>query len=87
MIGFVRSCSEAFAPDVRINAIAPGLIETDMIQAMSPERHATMIAETPLKRIGRPEDIANYTHFLLSDQSSFTTGQTVVASGGRATLP
>ncbi len=87
VIGFVRSCSEAFAPDVRINAIAPGLIETDMIQAMSPERRASMVAETPLKRIGRPEEIANYTHFLPSDQANFTTGQTVVASGGRAMLP
>jgi len=87
VIGFVRSCSEAFAPDVRINAIAPGLIETDMIQTMSPERRASMVAETPLKRIGRPEEIANYTHFLLSDQANFTTGQTVVASGGRAMLP
>ena len=87
VIGFVRSCSDAFAPDERINAIAPGLIETDMIQAMSPERRAKMIADTPLKRIGRPEEIAHYAHFLLSDQANFTTGQTVVASGGRATLP
>jgi 3-oxoacyl-[acyl-carrier protein] reductase len=87
VIGFVRSCSEAFAPDVRINAIAPGLIETDMIQAMSPERRAKILAETPLKRIGRPEEIAHYVHFLLSGQSDFTTGQTVVASGGRVTLP
>ncbi len=48
---------------------------------------AKQIQDTPLKRIGTPEDIANAVLFLLSEQSSFMTGQTVVASGGRVLLP
>lgn len=87
VIGLVRSCGEAFAPAVRINCIAPGLIETDMSNTLSPEVRKTMIDQTPMKRIGRPEEIAELAAFLLSDRSSFTTGQTMVASGGRVTLP
>ena len=48
---------------------------------------AKLIQNTPLKRIGAPQDIANVVLFLLSEQSSFMTGQTVVASGGRVLLP
>ena len=46
-----------------------------------------MIRDTPLERIGRPEEISEMACFLLSERSSFTTGQTLVASGGRVTLP
>jgi 3-oxoacyl-[acyl-carrier protein] reductase len=87
VIAFARSCAEAFGPHVRVNSIAPGLIETDMTAPIDPAARARMIEESPLKRIGRPEEIAELALFLLSDRSSFTTGQTYVASGGRATLP
>jgi 3-oxoacyl-[acyl-carrier protein] reductase len=87
VIAFVRSCSEAFAPRVRINAVAPGLVETEMSQTLDPVARQAMIEATPLKRIGQPDEIAELVLFLLSDRASYTTGQTYVASGGRATLP
>ena len=79
-----RCCGEAFAShDVRINCIAPGLIETEMADVLSAARKQEIISATPIGRIGRPEEIAALVRFLLSDESSFMTGQTVVASGGR----
>jgi 3-oxoacyl-[acyl-carrier protein] reductase len=88
VIGFARSCSEAFAPAVRINCIAPGLIDTDMPAAsLDPATRQRMIDATPLKRIGRPEEMAELALFLLSERASYTTGQTYVADGGRVTLP
>jgi 3-oxoacyl-[acyl-carrier protein] reductase len=88
VIGFARSCSEAFAPHVRVNCIAPGLIDTDMPAASLDETtRQRMIEATPLKRIGRPEEMAELALFLLSERSSFTTGQVYVADGGRVTLP
>jgi 3-oxoacyl-[acyl-carrier protein] reductase len=88
VIGFARSCSEAFAPHARINCIAPGLIDTDMPAAsLDQAARERMIDVTPLKRIGRPEEMAELALFLLSERSSFTTGQVYVADGGRVTLP
>jgi 3-oxoacyl-[acyl-carrier protein] reductase len=88
VIGFARSCSEAFAPHVRINCIAPGLIDTDMPAAsLDSATRQRMIDATPLQRIGRPEEMAELALFLLSERSSFTTGQVYVADGGRVTLP
>ena len=87
VIGFARSCSEAFAPHVRINCIAPGLIDTDMPAALDQATRQRMIDATPLQRIGRPEEMAELALFLLSERSSFTTGQVYVADGGRVTLP
>ena len=48
VIGFVRSCSEALAPNIRINCLAPGLIETDMISTLAPEKRKAMIEATPI---------------------------------------
>ncbi|MAV37236.1 MAG: beta-ketoacyl-ACP reductase [Planctomycetaceae bacterium] len=87
VIAMVRCCSEAFAPAVRINCIAPGLIDTEMAKVLTPEATAGVLEATPLHRLGRPEEISELTCYLLSDRSSFMTGQCVVASGGRVTLP
>ena len=87
VIAFVRNVSGVLAPSIRINAVAPGLIETDMIADMDPTLKQRLIDETPITRLGRPEEIAEMTLFLLSDRASFTTGQTLVASGGRVTVP
>ncbi len=84
VIAFARSCSESFAPHVRINCVAPGLIETEL--AATVDRDA-LIRATPAGRIGRPEEIADAVVYLLSDRSSYTTGQTLVVSGGRVNLP
>ncbi|MAR57624.1 MAG: beta-ketoacyl-ACP reductase [Rickettsiales bacterium] len=87
VIALVRNMSAAIAPHVRINSVAPGLIETDMIESLDKKTRKNMIDSTPLKRIGKAEDIANTVCYLLSEKSDFTTGQTLVTDGGRHTLP
>lgn len=86
VIAMTRCCAEAFAPNVRVNCVAPGLTETEMAHVLPEETIRQVVNETPLGRIGQPEEIANVIRFLLSDESSFMTGQTVVASGGRAMI-
>ncbi|MDB5384595.1 MAG: fabG [Planctomycetaceae bacterium] len=84
VIAFTRHCAEAFAPNqVRVNCLAPGLTETDLAKSANPEWIEKLIAVTPLGRIGQPEEMAAVTRFLLSDDSSFITGQTISACGGR----
>ena len=87
VIGFSRNCAVAFGPAIRVNCVAPGLIDTDMTSGMSDELRQRIIASTPAGRTGTPEDIAELTYFLLSDAAGFITGQTCVASGGLVTLP
>ena len=87
VIALVRNLSAAIAPHIRINSVAPGLIETDMIESLDKKTRKNMIENTPLKRIGKPKDIANSVCYLLSDRSDYTTGQTIVTDGGRVPLP
>ena len=87
VIALVRNMSAAISPHVRINSVAPGLIETDMIESLDKKTRKNMIDSTPLKRIGKAEDIANTVCYLLSEKSDFTTGQTLVTDRGRHTLP
>src|SRR5206468_1270087 len=88
VIAFTRCCAEAFAPhNVRINGVAPGLIDTEMGHVLSETMIREVIAGTPMGRLGQPEEIASVIRFLLSDDSSFMTGHTLAVSGGRATLP
>ena len=84
VISFTRHCSEAFAPhNVRVNCVAPGLTDTDLARDANPTSIAQIIGLTPLGRMAAPEEIATVVKFLLSEDSSFVTGQTVVACGGR----
>ncbi len=87
IIAFTRNCAAALGPAVRMNCVAPGWIETDMTADVSDEARDRLIAATPLARTGKPAEIAELVHFLLSDAASFITGQTHVASGGLVTLP
>jgi 3-oxoacyl-[acyl-carrier protein] reductase len=87
VIAFARSCSEAFAPHVRVNCIAPGLIDTEMARILPAATMTDIIRATPLGRLGKPEEIAELACFLLSGRASFITGQCIVACGGRVTLP
>jgi 3-oxoacyl-[acyl-carrier protein] reductase len=87
VIALTRCYAEAFAPQgVRINCVAPGLTETEMAHVLPPEKIRQIAAETPLGRLGQPEEIAAAIRFLLSDESSFMTGQTISVCGGRVML-
>lgn len=84
VIAFTRNCSEAFAPsNIRVNCVAPGLTNTDITQGSDPALVQQLINITPLGRMAEPEEIASVVRFLLSEESSFVTGQTIVACGGR----
>jgi len=88
VIAFTRSCAEAFGPhNVRINCVAPGLVETEMVHVLPDDRLRELIQVTPMRRIGAPEEIAATIRFLLSEEASFMTGQTLVPSGGREMIP
>ena len=85
----MRSCGEAWAHhNIRVNCVLPGVTETEMPRkSMTPESLQEMIEVTPMRRIGQPEEMASIIRFLLSEESSYMTGQSVAASGGRVLLP
>lgn len=67
---------------ILVNAIAPGFVETEMTDAMTPEARAALNGLIPLERLGKPEDIASTVVFLASDKASYITGQVIVVDGG-----
>lgn len=88
MISLTKSLAAALAEfDIRVNAVAPGLTETEILDGVDQDQLDALIEATPLKRIGQVDDISEVVNFLLSERSSFMTGQTLVASGGRVMLP
>lgn len=88
VIAMTRCLAEALAPDnIRVNCLAPGLIETEMAHVLGKEGIQKVIEGTPMARMGQPEEMASVIRFLLSEESSFMTGETLCASGGRVTLP
>ena len=72
---------------MRVNGVAPGYVTTDMTADVTDEARQRLTAAAALKRFGRSEEIAELVHFLLSERSSFTTGQTHVADGGTKFVP
>jgi NAD(P)-dependent dehydrogenase (short-subunit alcohol dehydrogenase family) len=81
---FTRGCALAFAKDgIRVNAVAPGLVLTEQARTVTAEQHAEMVGTIPLGRGAAPEEIASVVRFLLSDESSYITGETLVVAGGR----
>jgi 3-oxoacyl-[acyl-carrier protein] reductase len=88
VIAFTRCCAEAFAPhNVRVNCVAPGLTDTEMARVLTPEMMKSVVEQTPLGRLGTPEEMAAVIRFLISEESSFMTGHTLGVSGGRIMLP
>ena len=88
VVGFTRSLGQALAAEnVRVNAVAPGLIDTEILEGFDQTQKEHLINITPSKRIGQAEEVAHMVSFLLSDEADFTVGQTVVLSGGRVNLP
>ena len=85
VIAFTRQCAQAFAEhNVRINCLAPGLTDTELARSANPGQVAELIASTPLGRMADPAEMASVVRFLLSEESSFITGQTITACGGRS---
>jgi NAD(P)-dependent dehydrogenase (short-subunit alcohol dehydrogenase family) len=84
--GLTKSAAlEAAAFGVRVNAVAPGPVETAMLDRFTgnPDRKAGLVAGVPLKRAGRPEEIADAIVFAASSKASFITGQTIAVNGGK----
>lgn len=83
LIGLMRALSKEVGPSgIRVNAVSPGVIQTDMLGCFDDETLKALAEETPLQRIGTPEDAAKAIRFLLSDDASFITGQTLGVNGG-----
>jgi len=83
LIGMTKSLArEAAKRNVRVNAIAPGYIESEMTNVLSPEAKEMMMRNVPLEVMGTPEDVANAVLFLSSNLSSYITGQTISVNGG-----
>lgn len=82
VLSFSRSLSRELAPRVRVNAVSPGLIDTPLIQPLLKVSGTALIDQTPMKRLGRPEEVARVIAFLCSDWASFITGETIHINGG-----
>ena len=83
LIGLTKSAAREFGPrGVRVNAVAPGFIQTQMTAEMNDEQRAAFTKELPLGRVGKPEDVANAVCFLASDEASYITGQVLNVCGG-----
>lgn len=83
VIGLTKACAkEMAARNIRVNAVAPGFIETAMTDGIPEKIREGMIASIPMGRMGQPEDIARAVCFLASDDASYITGQVLVVDGG-----
>jgi len=83
LIGFVKAVAQEVASrNITVNAVAPGLIETDMTRAITDGTREEWAAKIPLKRLGTPDDIAAAVCFLASDEASYITGQVLAVNGG-----
>ena len=83
LIGLTKAVARELArSSVTVNAVAPGVIETDMIADLTPERREAMLKRVPLARFGKPEDVAELVAYLASDDARYITGQVVCVDGG-----
>lgn len=83
IVGLTRSLAMELAPsNIRVNCVAPGVIQTDMLKEVGEETVPLLQEETPLGRLGTPEDIAHAVAFFASEKASFVTGQVLTADGG-----
>lgn len=83
VVGLTKSLAkEVGRKGITVNAVAPGMIETDMTAAMTDKAKDAAKAAIPLQRLGKPEDVANAIHFLVSDEAAYITGQVLCVDGG-----
>lgn len=86
--GAIESLTKALALEygkynIRVNTIAPGLIETEVVKTISPKVKSEILTKTPLGRFGRADDISNLALFLSSERASYITGTQILVTGGR----
>ena len=81
--GLTKAMALAFGPQIRVNAICPGWIRTDMMEAIDEAVHQRILDETALRRWGTPDDVASAAVYLASDEASFVTGELHLVAGGR----
>ena len=85
VIGLTKTAARELASrGIRVNAIAPGFIETDMTEVLSDKVKEASVSQIPLGHFGKPEDVANAVAFFAAEQSSYLTGQVLCADGGMA---
>jgi 3-oxoacyl-[acyl-carrier protein] reductase len=83
LIGFTKALAlEVASRGITVNAVAPGLIETDMTRAISEGAHDEWAARIPLGRLGTPADVASAVAFLASDEAAYITGHVLAVNGG-----
>jgi 3-oxoacyl-[acyl-carrier protein] reductase len=82
IVGLTRALSRKLAPEVLVNAVAPGVIETKMADPIIAERGEAYRQEIPLRRFGKPSEVASVIRFLCSPDASYITGQTITIDGG-----
>ena len=82
VMSFSKSFAREVAPDIRVNILAPGFIETAFGQDANPRFREEVVEQTPLKRWGTPADVAAAALFLASDEAAFVTGQMIMVNGG-----
>jgi NAD(P)-dependent dehydrogenase (short-subunit alcohol dehydrogenase family) len=86
VIGFTKSLAKEVATEgICVNAVAPAVVQTKILDQLTPQQVEYMLQKIPMRRTGKPEEIAAVVHFLSSPDCSFVTGQCYDASGGRAT--
>jgi 3-oxoacyl-[acyl-carrier protein] reductase len=84
VVGLTRAMALSLAPQVRVNAVAPGLISSEMSMAIPEDIREKMVESIPLDRMGTPDEIANTVWWLLTPLSSYITGEVIVVGGGRS---
>ena len=84
LVGMTRALALDLAPEIRVNAVAPGLVATGMTLGMPPEVLQRLVAAVPMGRMAKPSEIADLVAFLVSDQSSYVTGGVYIIGGGRS---
>lgn len=83
LIGLTKSMAKELASrNIRVNAVAPGFVETDMTHELTEDQQKAMLATIPLGRVGKPEEIASAVVYLASPMSNYVTGQTIIVDGG-----
>jgi 3-oxoacyl-[acyl-carrier protein] reductase len=83
MMGFTKSLArEVGSRNITVNCVAPGFIDTDMTAVLAEDYKQKLLAQIPLERLGRPEEIADAVTFLASDKAAYVTGNTLHVNGG-----